>query len=384
MQFMVEVSCKQLVVETPPRGMVIDVETPQRGVFTKALYSIAFFLVIVLGCPSFAQDKFLLEDEKNNISVYEQVNKSVVNITSRGVHYDEFSFYAYPTEGSGSGFIFDKEGHIITNYHVVENGKEFVTTLYNGQQYSTKLVGADPNNDIAVLQIKIPSEKVYPCMLGSSQGLKVGQKVLAIGNPFGLDRTLTTGIISSLGRTLKTESGRIIKGIIQTDAAINPGNSGGPLLNSRGEVIGVNSAIISRVGQSSGIGFAIPINIVKSIVKDLILFGYVVRANIGILQVYENGKGLLIAQLEPNGPAQKAGLQGPKLIVQKSGVVEYRAIDRSQADLIIGVDDKEVKALDELLDYIETKKPDTSVNIHILRKGGKATIPVTLGKSQSN
>lgn len=372
MQFMVEVSCKQLAVK------MLSL------ICMRTSYVIAILLAIILGSPLQAQEKFLLEDEKNNISVYEQANKSVVNITSRGVHYDEFFFYAYPTEGSGSGFIFDKEGHIITNYHVVENGKEFITTLYNGQQYSTKLVGADPNNDIAVLQIKIPPEKLYPCMLGSSQGLKVGQKVLAIGNPFGLDRTLTTGIISSLGRTLRTESGRLIKGIIQTDAAINPGNSGGPLLNSRGDVIGVNSAIVSRVGQSSGIGFAIPINIVKSIVKDLIVFGYVVRANIGILQVYENGKGLLIAQLEPNGPAQKAGLQGPKLIVQKSGVVEYRAIDRSQADLIIGVDDKEIKALDELLDYIETKKPGVSVNIHVLRKGIKVTVPVILGKSQSN
>lgn len=374
MQFMVEVNYRRLVVKKPYFDIIA-------GVF---IFTLVLLLALFFYSPSLAQDKFFLEDEKNNISVYEQVNKSVVNITSRGVHYDEFFFYAYPTEGSGSGFIFDKEGHIITNYHVVENGKEFTTTLYNGQQYSTKLIGADPNNDIAVLQIKIPPEKLFPCNLGSSQGLKVGQKVLAIGNPFGLDRTLTTGIISSLGRTLRTESGRLIKGIIQTDAAINPGNSGGPLLNSRGDVIGVNSAIVSRVGQSSGIGFAIPINIVKNIVKDLISFGYVVRANIGILQVYENGKGLLIAQLEPNGPAQKAGLQGPKLIIQKSGVVEYRAIDRSQADLIVGVDSREIKALDELLDYVETKKPGSVVNVQVVRKGMKTSIPVTLGKSQAN
>jgi S1-C subfamily serine protease len=360
-----------------------EVETCHWHVSTSA-FVIAFFLGMFFCNPSFAQEKFLLEDEKNNIQVYENTNKCVVNITSHGVQIDNFYLLQYPTEGSGSGFVLDKEGHIITNYHVVENASELVTTLYNGQQYSTKLIGTDPNNDIAVLQIKIPPEKLSPCMFGSSQGLKVGQKVLAIGNPFGLDRTLTTGIVSSLGRTLRTESGRLIKGIIQTDAAINPGNSGGPLLNSAGLVIGVNTAIISMVGQSSGIGFAIPINIVKSVVKDLISYGYVVRANIGILQVYETGKGLLIAQLEPNGPAQKAGLLGPKLVVQRSGPVEYRGIDRSAADLITGVDGKEVKALDELLEYIETKKPGTKVNISVIRKGARITIPVTLGKTLAN
>lgn len=376
MQFMVEVNCKPA-----KRRKTYSCEEHMRLSNYFINYFLTMLFVVSLNSVSFAQEKSLLEDEKNNISVYDQANKSVVNITTRGIQYDDFFVHAYPTEGSGSGFVLNKEGYIITNYHVVENARELVTTLYNGQQYSTKLVGVDPNNDIAVLQIKIPPEKLYPCMLGTSQGLKVGQKVLAIGNPFGLDRTLTTGIISSLGRTLKTESGRLVNGIIQTDAAINPGNSGGPLLNSKGEVIGVNSAIISRVGQSSGIGFAIPINIVKSIVKDLISYGHVIRANIGILQVYENGRGLLIAQLEPNGPAQKAGLQGPKLIIQKSRNIEYRAIDRSAADLIIGVDEKEVRALDELLDYVESKKPGTVVKVILIRKGVKISIPVTLGKS---
>ena len=348
----------------------------------------AQIILLVLICLSLfssvcAQNKFLLDDEKNNIEIYEKINKAVVNITTRGVQVDEFFLLAVPTAGSGSGIVTDKEGHIVTNYHVVENSKEFIVTIYDGQQYAARLIGVDPNNDLAVLKIQIPQEKLFPAKFGSSQGLKVGQKVLAIGNPFGLERTLTTGIISSLGRVLRTESGRLIKGIIQTDAAINPGNSGGPLLNSQGLVIGVTTAIVSKVGQSSGIGFAIPINIVKRIVNDLINFGHVIRPNIGILQVYETGQGLLIAQLEQNGPAQKAGLVGPKLIVQRSGSVEYRAIDRSKADLIVSVDGEAVSTLDALLEYIESKKPGAVINIMIIREGHRLNVSVTLGKAQA-
>lgn len=357
---------------------LIAVETPRRGVSTFA-FLFAFFFICN---PLFAQEEFLLDDEKNNIKIYQEANKSVVNITTRGVHVDEFFLLAVPTEGSGSGFVFDKSGHIVTNYHVVENAKELVVTLYNGQQYSARLVGVDPNNDLAVLKISIPPEKLFPVNIGSSLGLKVGQKVLAIGNPFGLERTLTTGVISSLGRSLRSESGRLIKGIIQTDAAINPGNSGGPLLNSRGLVIGVNTAIVSNVGQSSGVGFAIPVNTVKRIVKDLIAYGYVVRPSIGILQVYETGQGLLISQLEETSPAKKAGLRGPEIIVQRQGVFEYRAIDRSKADLITGIDGKDVKTFDELLEYIESKKPGTVVSIKVIRNGRRISVPVTLGKTQ--
>jgi S1-C subfamily serine protease len=329
-----------------------------------------------------AQDG-LLETEKNNIEIYERANRAVVNITTRKVLIDEFFFLAVPQEGSGSGFVFDKQGHIITNYHVVENAEDLVVTLYNGQQYSASLVGVDPNNDLAVVQIKIPPAKLFPLSLGVSQNLKVGQKVLAIGNPFGLDRTLTTGIISSLGRSLRTESGRLIKGIIQTDAAINPGNSGGPLLNSSGLVIGVNTAIVSKVGQSSGIGFAIPINTVKRIVRELIAYGYVTRSNIGILQVYETGNGLLVAQLEPGGPAEKAGIHGSRIIIRRAGAVEYRAIDRSAADLITAVDEKDIKSFDDLLDYIESKKAGSTVNIKIIRGNKRMAIPVLLGRTKA-
>ncbi len=332
---------------------------------------------------SYAQTTRILEDEKNNIEIYENVNKAVVNITTRRVQVNEFFLLAVPSEGSASGFVIDKQGHILTNYHVIENAKDLVITLYNGQPYQAKLIGVDPDDDIAIVKIEIPPEKLFPGMLDPGSELKVGQKVLAIGNPFGLDRTLTTGIISSLGRALRSENNRLIKGIIQTDAAINPGNSGGPLLNSNGYIIGVNTAIVSKVGQSAGIGFAIPIKTVKKVIKDLIAYGYVIRTNIGILQAYETGNGLLITQLEPNGPAQAAGLSGPRLIVQRRGAIEYRSIDHSAADLITAVDGKEIKTFDELLDYIELKKPGNVVNVSIIRGKKRLTIPVTLGKSKA-
>lgn len=375
MLFMLVPNCAVLVRLSK---LLIVIQTLRRSVSTVIL-----LFAIAVNCNFVsAQINFLIEDEKNNIDVYERVNKSVVNITTRGIQVDEFFLLAVPTEGSGSGFVFDKQGHILTNYHVVENAKELIVTLYNGQQYNAKLIGGDPSNDIAVLKIQIPPEKLFPIKLGSSQGLKVGQKVLAIGNPFGLDRTLTTGVISSLGRSLRSESGRLIKGIIQTDAAINPGNSGGPLLNSSGLVIGVNTAIVSKVGQSAGIGFAIPINTVKRIVKDLIAYGYVIRPNIGILQVYETGQGLLITQLENGGPAHKAGLRGPRVVIQRSGPIEFRAIDRTYADILIAIDSKEVHSLDELLDYIESKRPNTKVNVTVVRKGERMNVPVILGKAQ--
>lgn len=342
---------------------------------------VVFFLSSQFGV---AQSNRLLEDEKNNIEIYDSANKAVVNITTKRLQVDEFFLLAVPAEGSGSGFVVDKLGHIVTNYHVVENAKDLVVTLYNGQPYQAKLIGVDPDNDIAVIKIEIPPEKLFPVKLDSGTELKVGQKVLAIGNPFGLDRTLTTGIISSLGRTLRSESGRLIKGIIQTDAAINPGNSGGPLLNSNGYVIGVNTAIVSKVGQSSGIGFAIPIKAVKKVIKELIEFGYVTRTNIGILQVYETGSGLLITQIELNGPAQVAGLQGPKLIIKRSGAVEYRTIDRAAADLITSVDGKEVRTFDELLEYVESKRAGEIINVSIIRQNKRIIVPVKLGKLKSS
>src|SRR5579864_438053 len=200
-------------------------------------------------------------DEQINIHVYAAVNRSVVNITRAS----ELArlFGEDDNEGSGSGFVIDRQGHILTNYHVVQGAEALRVTLFDGSTHNAEVIGMDPSNDVAVVRIKFPAERLAPVALGDSAKLLVGQKILALGNPFGLERTLTTGIISSLDRSLRAKNGRMIKGIIQTDAAINPGNSGGPLLNSRGEVIGMNTAIISQVGQSAGISFAVPINAVQ-------------------------------------------------------------------------------------------------------------------------
>ena len=206
----------------------------------------------------------LTEEERNNIAVYEKVADGVVNITGTAVQMD-FLFNVFPTQGSGSGSIIDSKGHILTNHHVVANAQKLEVTLADESKWPAKLVGSDPDNDLAVIKIDAPKEKLKIIPMGDSKQLRIGQKVLAIGNPFGLERTLTTGIISSLGRTIRSETGILMEDIIQTDAAINPGNSGGPLLNSEGEIIGINSAIISPSGGSVGIGFAIPVNVARRI-----------------------------------------------------------------------------------------------------------------------
>ena len=220
------------------------------------------------------------EDEKNNISVYEKVADGVVNVTSIAIQMD-FFFNALPARGAGSGSFIDSKGHILTNHHVVANAQKLEVTLADGSKWPAKLIGSDPDNDLAVIKIEAPSEKLKVIPMGDSKNLRIGQKVLAIGNPFGFDRTLTTWVISSLGRTIRSEVGTLIEDVIQTDAAINPGNSGGPLLNSDGEIVGINSAIISPSGGNVGIGFAIPVNTAKKVIPELIAKGYVTYPWIG-------------------------------------------------------------------------------------------------------
>jgi S1-C subfamily serine protease len=320
-------------------------------------------------------------EEKTNIEIYQNVNRSVVNITSRSGPSDEFLSMGQVREGTGSGSVLDKAGHVITNNHVVEGADQITVTLYDGSSHAAKLVGTDPNNDLAVLQLEdAPAEHLFPISWGDSTQLLVGMRVAAIGNPFGLERTFTTGVVSSLNRSLRTENGRIIRGVIQTDAAINPGNSGGPLLNHKGEMVGITTAIISRAGQSSGIGLAIPASMSHRIVDELIHSnGHLVRADAGILSVYETDHGLLIARLVPNGPAARAGLRGPQE-VRRFG---YRAIDRSKADLITAVDGKPVRSLDDFLSYIESKKPGDKVTLTIVREGKTMNVPVQLEETQA-
>jgi S1-C subfamily serine protease len=323
----------------------------------------------------------LSPDEQDNVRVYQTVNRSVVNITVRGLQDEDF-FSPSAHEGTGSGSILDKQGHVLTNYHVVNDVREVSVTLFDGKSYDAKLVGSDPNNDLAVLQIKAPAEKLFPVGWGDSSKLLVGMRVYAIGNPFGLERTLTTGIISSLNRSLRAENKRLIGGVIQTDAAINPGNSGGPLLNRKGELIGITTAIVGRARQSSGIGLAVPGNTARRVVEDLVRFGKVVRADCGVASVLETDKGLLITRLAPDGPAEKAGLHGPEVVKVRRGGYVYQGLDRSKADRIVALDGKPVKSLDDLYAYVEGKKPGDSVVFTVLRDGEKVDVKVDLEQSK--
>ena len=339
-------------------------------------------LFLLVWCrPAFS----VTEDEKNNIAVYEKVADGVINITSTAVQMD-FFFNAFPTQGSGSGSIIDMNGHILTNHHVVANAQKLEVTLGDESKWPAKLIGSDPDNDLAVIKIEAPKEKLKVIPMGDSKNLRIGQKVLAIGNPFGLQRTLTTGIISSLGRTIRSEVGNLIEDVIQTDAAINPGNSGGPLLNSDGEIIGINSAIISPSGGNVGIGFAVPVNTAKRIIPELIAKGYVSYPWIGatiqslipeiakFLKVKVE-RGAMIAEVAKGGPADKAGLKGGNQRVQVGNVVAAVG-----GDIVIKADQHEVKSHDELIHYIREKKPGDTITLKVLRKGSFSDVKVTLGE----
>jgi S1-C subfamily serine protease len=342
-------------------------------------------LILHLSLFSLGEASSVTEDEKNNIAVYEKVADGVVNVTSTAVQLD-FFFNAFPTQGSGSGSIIDTRGHILTNHHVVADAKKLEVTLADGSKWSAKLVGSDPDNDLAVIKIDAPRDKLKVIPMGESKNLKIGQKVLAIGNPFGLERTLTTGIISSLGRTIRSEAGTLMEDIIQTDAAINPGNSGGPLLNSGGEIIGINSAIISPSGGSVGIGFAIPANTAKRVVPELIAKGYVTYPYIGatiqslIPEIAKFLKlkierGAMIAEVVKGGPADKAGLKGGDQRVQVGNMIVITG-----GDIVVKADQHDVKANDELIRYIREKKPGDTVLLNVFRKDRFEDVKVTLGE----
>ncbi len=342
---------------------------------------IFIFLIILYNTHAFS----ITEDEKNNIAVYEKVADGVVNITSIAIQLD-FFFTPFPTQGSGSGSIIDSKGHILTNHHVVANSQRLEVTLADGSKWPAKLVGSDPDNDLAVIKINAPKEKLKVIPMGDSKNLRIGQKVLAIGNPFGLERTLTTGVISSLGRTIRSEDGYLIEDVIQTDAAINPGNSGGPLLNSNGEIIGINSAIISPSGGSVGIGFAIPVNTAKRVIPELIAKGYVsypwigatIQSLIPEIAKYLKLKierGAMIAEVVEGGPADKAGIRGGNQRIQVGNMIVIVG-----GDIVVKVNQHEVKTHDDLIRYIREKRPGDSIILKVYRKGNFIDVKVTLGE----
>ncbi|MEO2088603.1 MAG: trypsin-like peptidase domain-containing protein, partial [Gemmataceae bacterium] len=294
---------------------------------------------------------------------------------------DPFALAARP-EGSGSGCVLTAAGHVLTNYHVIESAEAAAVTLSDGTSYQAALVGVDPDNDLAVLRIDAPKERLTPIAWGDSDRLKVGMRVFALGNPFGLERTMTAGMVGSLGRTMRADTGRLIRGVVQTDAAINPGNSGGPLLNSRGEVVGVTTAIISRAGQSSGVGLAVPGNTARRVAEELIRHGRVVRADCGIEAAFRTDAGLVVARLTDGGPADEAGVRGPEVKKVRRGVATYYAVDRSKADVVVGVDGKPVKTMDELLTAVEAHKPGEKAVLNLLRDGERVDVPVRLTEAR--
>ena len=323
-------------------------------------------------------------EERVNIQVYEHTNRSVVHITTKVYSPDMFFSLEGPSDGSGSGSVLDKDGHILTNHHVIEDATEIHVTLFDGQQYDAGLVGRDPTSDIAVLRISAPPEALFPIELGDSSLLRVGQKVLAIGNPFGLERTLTVGTLSSLNRRISSKTP--MKSMIQIDAALNRGNSGGPLLDSRGRMIGMNTAILSPTGQNIGVGFALPVNTIRRVVPQLIEHGRVIRPVTGIASVYETDNGLLIINLTQRGPAENAGLRGFRWVRkrEKRGpfYVETKQLDRSYADTIVAVDGRAVTKGEALQDLIETKQPGDRVVFTVIREGNQLDVPIVLGASE--
>ncbi len=325
-------------------------------------------------------------EERVNISVYEKANRSVVNITTRTVRPDYFMQAEIAADGTGSGSVYDRLGHILTNLHVVEGARQIRVTLHNGESYEAGIVGQDPVNDIAVLKIQAPVSELHPVTLGNSDRLRVGQKIYAIGNPFGLDRTMTIGIVSSLNRTIPSRNGRSMKSIVQIDAALNQGNSGGPLLDSRGDLVGMNTAIASETGQNTGVGFAIPAGTIRRVVPQLIRTGKVSRGSAGIAHVHPTDAGLLVAALTPGGPAEQAGIQGFRVIREQKQrgpyLYERTIIDRANADLIQAVDGASVRTFDQLLSTIEEREPGEVVVFSILRNGETRRVRVRIAEEQ--
>ncbi|MFO7697208.1 MAG: trypsin-like peptidase domain-containing protein [Anaerolineae bacterium] len=330
--------------------------------------------------------------EAQVIAVYETVGPAVVNITNRRVAYDRF-MQPFPQQGSGSGFVIDRQGHIVTNYHVVEGADELLANLANGQEYEAVLVGSDPVNDLAVIRIDAGADLPEPMVLADSDALRVGQFVVAIGNPFGLEQTLTTGVISALGRIIQSpEDNRFIGEAIQTDAAINPGNSGGPLLDLSGRVIGVNSQIISSSGASAGIGFAVSANTVRRVVPELIARGYYPHPWMGTYMLTltaasaeafrEAGMdlpvdtGLYVLEVVRGGPAEQAGMRGGSRLVRFDQV--QVPLD---GDVIVAVEGQPIRDFQDLTVYLETRTVvGQTVSVTVLRDGQEQTFQVTLAE----
>lgn len=346
-----------------------------------ALTPLALAALLAEAAPRTAEG--LSPDEEINVRVYREVSPAVVNITTTTLVRDFFD--VYPQKGAGTGFLLDMQGHILTNHHVVAGARELEITLADGSRHKGKLVGADPENDLAIIKLTPPHARTLATVrLGDSKALQVGQRVLAIGNPFGLQHTLTTGVISAVGRPLTDRGGRLIENVIQTDASINPGNSGGPLLNTRGEVIGINTAIFTPSGGSVGIGFAIPIETAKQVIPDLIAQGKPIRPWVGIVSIPLSPRlasaleipvkeGLLVSEVVRGGPAERAGIRGGTRATRLGELQVYLG-----GDILVKMEGKPIRTHQELMNILKTRKAGERIKISGYRGPREMTWEVVL------
>jgi len=319
----------------------------------------------------------LAPDEQNTIDIFKSVSPSVVNITTIALRRDLFSLNAIEIpQGTGSGFIWDDQGRVVTNFHVINDANRIQITMADNSVWKAVLIGAAPDKDLAVLQIDAPKHLLRAIPVGESKNLLVGQKVFAIGNPFGLDQTMTSGIISALGREIKAITGRMIRNMIQTDAAINPGNSGGPLLDSAGRLIGVNTAIFSPSGAYAGIGFAVPVEEINQVIPQLIRHGKLIRPGIGasladtrLVKRLGLAEGALIVNIEPDGPAHKAGLRP----------TEQRGNEIYLGDIISAIEGNKVRSYDDVRTELERFQVGEEVTFTIIRENQSRQVQLRLG-----
>jgi S1-C subfamily serine protease len=347
---------------------------------TRGQIPIALAAVFIL-CGGLTLRAQVLEDERNTIDIIKRTRNSVVFITNIGLVRDWFFNEEKVPRGSGSGFVWDDQGHIVTNFHVIEDGVEFSVMLPNQEQRSAKLVGKEESKDIAVLLIQGNIKGLVPVKIGSSADLEVGQKTIAIGNPFGFDNTVTTGIVSAVGRKMQGAGGVTIRDMIQTDASINPGNSGGPLLNSAGELIGMNTQIASPSGASSGVGFAIPVDTIKKIVPQLISFGRVTKPGLPVTLLSDDyaqrfgiqGRGVAVVDVAAGSEADRAGL---------TGIGRDRRGYFYLGDVITALDDVKVTSYDDLFSALENRKIGEVAVLTVSREGKTRKVRITLVRSQ--
>ncbi len=319
----------------------------------------------------------LLPDEENTIKIVKDVSPSVVYVTNIAVGQNVFMDELAVPQGTGSGFVWDREGHVVTNYHVVRGGDAFLVTLKDQTQLEAKVIGVEPRKDIAVLKVTKGFEKLQPVHLGNLESLQVGQKTVAIGNPFGLDDTVTSGIISALGRQVVGIGGVTIHDMIQTDAAINPGNSGGPLLDSSGQLIGMNTMIYSESGGSAGIGFAVPVSFIRRIVPQLIKYGHTIQPGIGVSVLPEQVKyqllgdvdGVVVRDVSANSPAAKAGIRG----IKRDATGRYQL-----GDIIVGINDQKIKNYDDLYNTLDQFKVGDKITVKTVRDSKDRSFSVEL------